>query len=119
MLRIMEENGKLLKRLQGKSANYSTKQWAIDDAKNFARVQKLQEYPSVLRNSAHYTSMTQSKMSLNSNVRRFNKTQLSQGSLMSKDLQTIDEWAVKFSGEAKLGTADAVYDVVIAQTRET
>ena len=115
MLRIMDENGKLLKRLQGKSANYSTKQWAIDDAKNFERVQKLQEYPSVFRNSAHYTSMSMSKMSLNNtNIRRFNKTQLSQGSLMSKDL---DEPVIKYSGEANLGT-DFFYDIVISRTRE-
>ena len=54
-------------------------------------------------------------MSLNNtNIRRFNKTQLSQGSLMSRDL---DEPVIKYSGETNLGT-DSVYDVVISRTRE-
>lgn len=41
LVKIMNENAKLLKRLQSKSPSYSLKRWQQEDAENVRRVEKI------------------------------------------------------------------------------
>ena len=41
LVKIMNENAKMLKRLQSKSPSYSIKRWQIEDAVNVRRVEKI------------------------------------------------------------------------------
>ena len=108
MDRIMEENARLLKRLQNREANYSVKDWARQDRENSLRVKSICDYPHILRKSANFATSTISKISLNQSLdqRGFTKAQLSTTSLDLKDHDVV-----KYSGQSQLGTSDQTFKV--------
>jgi hypothetical protein len=103
LVRIMDENTKLLVRLRDKPANYSAKQWAREDHSNFQLVRKISEYPNAIRTKAAYKSVDRS-------VRNLNNSQISSQSFNKPDRQV-------YSGSHDLGSQQT-YRIEITVTKE-
>jgi len=84
------------------------KQWQEQDIANVHRVEKISQFPNILRKSANY--MTSNTRLEHGSTRKFNHTQMSSGSLTQQERSL-------YTGLQTLGTDDQ-YQVDITLSRE-